>query len=99
MGGFVRVNFTKAYLVDLFNPVLTTGSGGFQSLFRFLQKKADKKNMYIDLNEKDIQRIKNYFTDYGSGGWQDALFYIFGENILSSLSHGFVPSKPRLLHN
>ena len=89
----ITIFITDRDLIDLFNPKRTKGSGGFQSLFLMIQKKTDKINHTITLEDEEIERIKKYYIKYRQGGWQDTLYYIFGSNILKGIRPDYVPKS------
>lgn len=53
------------------------GNGGWQSLFRRLQDGYDPKSGAIQVSDDDVEKIRNYFNEYGDGGWQGRLKRIF----------------------
>jgi len=62
---------------DLFDPITTKGTGGWQSLFSSLQKSFDKAHGTITLTPEQRGKIFQYYRDYGGGGWQERIKRIF----------------------
>ena len=62
-------------MVEVNRPV--SGIGGYQALLRRLQGGLNQETGEIQVSERDTDRIRQYCTDYGQGGFQDRLARIF----------------------
>ena len=71
------IELTEDELMDLQRPI--KGNGGFQSLFRRIQKNID--GVELSLDAKLVKSIVSYARNYGRGGYQDRL-----ENVLSKIN-------------
>lgn len=71
MRGIYKAELSEAEAKAFLRPV--NGTGGFQSLLSQLQRNFDKKNRILTLTEDQIEKIKRYSQDYGSGGFEDRL--------------------------
>ena len=49
------------------------GQGGFQSLFRKLQRQINQRTRMLGLDDSDREKCVRYATKYGTGGWQARL--------------------------
>jgi len=59
----------------------TESDGGFQKLLVTLQYLIDEKSGTIELPDVLLERIPRYAFDYGNGGWETRLKYIFGRTL------------------
>ncbi|MYN64030.1 MAG: aspartyl-tRNA synthetase [Acidobacteria bacterium] len=57
-----------------------TGQGGFQTLLERLHA-AVQPNGELELTDADVATIRQYRTEYGSGGWQERLDRIFARTL------------------
>ncbi|WP_167881066.1 hypothetical protein [Leptospira meyeri] len=48
------------------------GQGGFQSLIRKLQRNLNGD--FLEVENRDLERINRYATCYGQGGFEERLF-------------------------
>jgi hypothetical protein len=46
-----------------------------------LQRKVNRATNVISLDLRDLERIPRYAFDYGRGGWEDRLSFIFGRAV------------------
>jgi hypothetical protein len=75
------VKLHHSQLTALFAPERTRGTGGWQSLFKRLQNKANRETGEIVLDRTILLAMRHYYFHYGVGGWQDHLKRIFGMHI------------------
>lgn len=69
------VKLNQQQVDELFKP--NTGSGGFQSLIKSLQKSFNPTTLELTLNKDLLEKILKYAFEYDNGGWQDRLTGIF----------------------
>jgi hypothetical protein len=75
------VKLLPTQLKALFAPERTHGTGGWQSLFKRLQNKADRETGEIILDRDVLSAMRHYYFNYGVGGWQSHLKKVFGMHI------------------
>jgi hypothetical protein len=75
------IKLLPAQLKALFAPERTRGTGGWQSLFKRLQNRADCETGEIILDRTMMLAMRHYYFQYGVGGWQNHLKKIFGMHI------------------
>ena len=75
------IRLLPAQLKTLFAPERTRGTGGWQSLFKRLQNRADRETGEIILDRTIMLAMRHYYFHYGVGGWQSHLKRVFGMHI------------------
>ena len=75
------VKLLPGQLKALFAPEKTRGTGGWQSLFKRLQNKADRETGEVILDRDTVSAMRHYYFHYGVGGWQSHLKKVFGMHI------------------
>jgi len=67
----------------LFSPEVTHGTGGWQSMFKALQKstRGERGGASIIVSPELRARIQHYINRYGTGGWQSKLKAVLGEHL------------------
>jgi hypothetical protein len=75
------VKLLPIQLRALFAPERARGAGGWQSLFKRLQSRADRETGEIILNREVILAMRHYYLRDDVGGWQNHLKRIFGMHI------------------
>jgi hypothetical protein len=83
--GTVAVKLTAEEERVLVDPGILHGTGGWQNLWRRLQKSFDKSTGEITLTPELRAKLYQYYTSYGVGGWQAKVKAVFRR----SLSHLF----------
>lgn len=76
----VTVQLSAAQMDALYDPKRTHGSGGWQSLYKRLQSRTNRDTAEVILTPKLIHEMRHYFLNYGGGGFQNALKFIFHEH-------------------
>lgn len=84
----VRLNEQEIRVLDRQHPS-TRRRGGFQSLLVGLALRVERETGRLVLTSRDIERIGRYAFDYGNGGWENRLRYVFERSLGPAL--GRVP--------
>jgi hypothetical protein len=78
----MRLVFTIEELAELDRQQpFTKTDGGWQRLLVTVQERVDRGTRELVLDAGDIERIARYAFDYGHGGWEDRLMFIFGRTL------------------
>ena len=72
----IFLNRIEIALLDRQHPS-TRRRGGFQGLLVGLAFRLDRTTGRLTLTAQDLERISRYAFDYGNGGWENRLRYIF----------------------
>ena len=87
---WIVLNKEEIALLDRQDPI-TARDGGFQSMLVDFQKRLRRGTSELKLSDDDIDRIRKYAFEMGSGGWQTRLVGIFGRTLGPQLTGRSVP--------
>jgi hypothetical protein len=89
----ISVDLNDSEYKSLMDPKWRRGNppGGFQNLMIDLCNGTDQAHKRVYLNQKIMKRMRRYAFNYGSGGWEDGLLFIFGRTLGRKLDRYLLP--------